>query len=918
MSLSATDTCWHNLVAEQTRFPFSWVGHIPFAMWLVCKTRPTCFVELGTHTGNSYLAICQSIHQHQLSTRCYAVDTWQGDEHAGHYDNQVYDQLRQDHDVNYGHFSQLMRMTFDEANHQFPPNTVDLLHIDGLHTYEAVKHDFETWLPKMQANGIILFHDIAVFDRGFGVYQLWNEIKVTYPHTIEFTHSNGLGVLFLTPPSNTELITLLDSTRNQRLLEQFARMGDQALFHACYQAITPLLETRPYEKTQLPLLYDKAIHELNVGLNSRDQHILTIEQTLTNIEQSLSWRITKPLRASMQTLRDLNHYWRAYIRAIQKQGFVSLHKHIVQHLRYHGLDSLLRKAISENRPAFTIDRLDYQYWIEHCETERKRRVLANTSFTGPLFSIIMPVYNPPLAYLREAIDSVIKQQYTHWELCIADDASTEVEVRDYLRALLNQDERIHCVFRSENGHISQASNSALSLASGEFVVLMDQDDVLTSDALLMVANTLVDYPNAQIIYSDEDKINNKNQRFDPYFKPKWNLELFLSHNCISHLGVYKRSLVEQLGGFRVGFEGAQDYDLALRCLDYAGEEDIIHIPHILYHWRSHEGSTAQSHSDKPYATMAAERALREYVLRHGIGSDVKSVSDGRFRVLPKIMNAKAPLISLIIPTRNGLSFLRPCIESIISKTTYPNYEIIVIDNGSDDEATLLYLADFVKRSENYRVLRDVRPFNYSALNNAAVLEAKGEFIGLINNDIEVITPDWLSEMVSIALREGVGAVGARLWYSDHKLQHGGVIVGLGGVAGHAHHSLTNEQSGYLGRALITQVFSAVTAACLIVKKSLYHSVNGLDETNLTVAFNDVDFCLKLQAAGYRNVWTPFAELYHHESVSRGYEDTPEKKARFEREVLFMQEKWGDQLKHDPYYHPAFSLVWEEQFQLARC
>jgi GT2 family glycosyltransferase len=378
---------------------------------------------------------------------------------------------------------------------------------------------------------------------------------------------------------------------------------------------------------------------------------------------------------------------------------------------------------------------------------------------------------------------------------------------------------------------------------------------------------------------------------------------------ISHTGVYRADLVRKLGGFREGYEGAQEYDLALRCTEQLKPQQIVHIPRVLYHWRSHTGSTGQAGSEKGYALLAGERALNDHFIRVGVSAKAELLDFGMYRVRYDIPQP-APLISLIIPTRNGLKLIKQCIESITTKTSYKNYEILIVDNNSDDAQTLDYFATLVGDSR-IRVLRDERPFNYSALNNSAVLHAQGEYVGLINNDIEVITPQWLDEMMSLAAQPGVGAVGARLWYQNDTLQHGGVISGLGGVAGHSHKHLPKGIPGYFFRAQLIQTLSAVSAACLVIKKNIYQEVGGLDETNLKVAFNDVDFCLRVREAGYRNIWTPYADLYHHESATRGYEDTPEKQLRFRNEVLYMRKRWGDTLLNDPAYSPNLTLERED-------
>ncbi|MDO8412889.1 MAG: glycosyltransferase family 2 protein [Gallionellaceae bacterium] len=564
--------------------------------------------------------------------------------------------------------------------------------------------------------------------------------------------------------------------------------------------------------------------------------------------------------------------------------------------------------------SLTFDRNDYTEWIRRYDTlTDETRATLRARIEGfshkPLISVVMPTYNPKAEWLIEAIESVRKQIYQHWELCIADDASTNKAIRPILERYAKEDSRIKVVFREKNGHISAASNSAMKLAKGEYIGLLDHDDLLREHALFWVVDAIANNPDAGLIYSDEDKIDQSGHRYHPYFKPDWNPDLFLSHNMICHLGAYRTDLVRKLGGFREGYEGAQDYDLALRCTERLTPQQIVHIPRVLYHWRSHPGSTAQAGNEKNYALLAGERVLNDHFSRTQVSAKAELLQFGMYRTRYDIP-ASQPLVSLIIPTRNGLHLIKQCLESILEKTTYKNYEILIVDNNSDDPQTLEYFASLAGKDQ-IRILRDERPFNYSALNNAAVQQAQGVYLGLINNDIAVITPEWLDEMIGLANQPGVGAVGARLWYPNDTLQHGGVITGLGGVAGHSHKHLNKGAPGFLWRAQLIQSLSVVTAACLIIKKSIYQEVGGLDETNLKVAFNDVDFCLRVREASYRNVWTPYAELYHHESATRGYEDTPEQKIRFRDEVLYMKKRWGDLLMDDPAYSPNLTLDYED-------
>ncbi|ACX96324.1 glycosyltransferase family 2 protein [Halothiobacillus neapolitanus] len=551
----------------------------------------------------------------------------------------------------------------------------------------------------------------------------------------------------------------------------------------------------------------------------------------------------------------------------------------------------------------------YDQWIEQVEqaqlpTQATVQAFLSSQSTPVIISIVMPVYNTPEKYLRLCIDSVRAQSYPHWELCIADDKSPQPHVKKVLDEYIKKDKRIKVVYRPQNGHISKASNSALKLATGEYVALLDHDDALPEHALYFMAQAIAEHPEAQILYSDEDKIDIHGQRSEPHFKSDWNPDLFYSQNYVSHLGVYKRELLQRINGFRTGVEGSQDQDLLLRCLPHVKAEQIIHIPKILYHWRTLEGSTAMASGEKSYTTDAGIKALSDFFEKNGpAGIKIEQgLVPNTYRVHWPIPNP-APLVSLLIPTRDRKTITEIAVRSILDKTTYPNYEIIILDNGSEEPETLDWFAAIQQEDERVKVLRYDHPFNYSAINNFGAQHAKGSLIGLINNDVEVISPDWLTEMVSHALREDIGCVGAKLYYSNDTLQHAGVILGIGGVANHSHKNSKRDSPGYFARLIVAQNFSAVTAACLIIRKSVYDQVGGLDEVNLKVAFNDVDFCLKVREAGYRNLWTPYAELYHHESISRGTEDSPEKQARFRGEVEFMQSKWGDALKLDPFYSP---------------
>lgn len=664
-------------------------------------------------------------------------------------------------------------------------------------------------------------------------------------------------------------------------------------------------------RLELPFVQDRSLADLSVVRFVENVQALRFDPSTSTGEFSLG---TGRLRR-LSRVQAVSRMVRAILRRDGSSGaFWRLARQLRGRLSEGGLRSMAGwlyerysrvVAFGENGPN------TYHQWIGLYENRMSDTEEAQPA-AGPTFSIVVPVYNTSEKWLRKCIESVIAQSYPKWELCISNDASTQAHVRSVLDEYQRRDSRVRVHHRERNGHISLSSNDGLAMASGQFVALLDHDDELAPNALREVHLAIAGNPHWKILYSDEDKIDEQGVRYDPYFKPDWNYDLFLSQNCISHLGVYETDLVRQVGGFRQGLEGSQDWDLALRCIEHVRPDQIGHIPHVLYHWRAIAGSTALGVEQKDYAGAAALRAVSEHLTRIGCKAHAELAGPGRVRVRRELPE-RVPRVSLIIPTRDRVELLRTCVGSILSKTSYADYEILIVDNQSVEAATLAYFNE-VGADTRVRVLRYDKPFNYSSINNFAAMHATGQILGLVNNDIEVEGGEWLSEMVGQAVRPDVGAVGAMLLYPDDTIQHAGVILGMHGIAGHVYAGMPRNFPGQMGRALLTQEMSAVTAACLLVRKEVFEEVGGLDE-GLSVAFNDIDFCLRVRAKGYRNLWTPYAVLYHHESASRGYEDTPEKKLRFEGEIDFMRLRWGEQLLNDPAYNRNLSLGADE-FQLA--
>ncbi|MBI4637605.1 MAG: glycosyltransferase [Candidatus Rokubacteria bacterium] len=636
----------------------------------------------------------------------------------------------------------------------------------------------------------------------------------------------------------------------------------------------------------------------------KDKRIADMNANLLAIQRTIGWKTLERLRRLRDALlppdsRRRRGYWafRRIVEVLLDEGsraFIDKTGHKLRRL-------LRGQRLQVGVPEPDIPRdlnLQYEIWLRRHqisaeELARMRDAVARFAST-PRVSILTPVYDTDPVWLSRAIESVQAQIYPHWELCLVNDASTAPHVRTILDRYAAEDARIRVEHLAHNEGIAGASAHALAVATGDFVGLLDHDDELAPAALFEVVKRLNEDPALDVLYSDEDKLEADGQRVEPFFKPDWSPDLFLSMNYIAHLSVVRRTLINEAGGFRRGLDGSQDYDLMLRVTERTGR--IAHIPKILYHWRKIPGSTAASAAAKTPAHGAARRALEDALHRRGYGGRVESVAPGRMTV--RYTLRETPLVSIIVPTRDRWELLQQCLWSVEEKTDYEKYEIIVVDNDSTEPATLGYLDGVAAK---WRVCRYPGRFNFSTINNFGVAQARGDYLLFLNNDVQVIRSDWLTALLEHAQRPEVGAVGAKLLYPDDRIQHAGVVLGIGGVAVHAFKYLPHHVPGYYGFSGVVRNYSAVTAACLMVRRQVFDEVGGFDE-RFRVAFNDVDFCLRLRRRGYLVVYTPLALLYHHESASRGGLHPPE-----DEELCW--KLWGDLIRRgDPYYNPNLSVT----------
>lgn len=570
-----------------------------------------------------------------------------------------------------------------------------------------------------------------------------------------------------------------------------------------------------------------------------------------------------------------------------------------------------RQFVKRLRKVVERDQIDYNVWAKnHSATAEELEKQRQTHFEyEPKISLIVATFNTPLEYLKEMVDTVVEQTYSNWELCIAD-GSTNDSVQEYVKEHYGDNEKIKFTRLDDNYGIAGNMNKAMELATGDFIALYDHDDTLTLDALYENVKVLNENPELLIIYSDEDKTNlDGTHLFKPHFKPDFNFDLLCSSNYICHFLMVKKTLIDEVGPLNSEYDGAQDYDFVLRCTDAAGPERIHHIPKVLYHWRFHDDSTAANPESKMYAFEAGKRAIQDFYDRKGIHAKVDHSQNLGMYKSTYILDTK-PLVSIIIPNKDHIDDLSRCINSLKEKATYQNYEIIVVENNSTEKSTFNYYKE-IEKENNIKVVYWDDEFNYSAINNFGVKHAKGEYIWLLNNDTEVINEDIIEQLLGYCMREDVGAVGARLFYPDDTIQHAGVVIGMNGIAGHLFVDEPANSYGYFGRIISAQDLSAVTAACMMVKREAFEEVGGLTE-ELKVAFNDIDFCLKLGKEGYKVVYNPYAQMYHFESKSRGQENTLDKMDRFNSEIKFFEERWTDILKNgDPYYNPNLSLKYND-------
>ena len=852
----------------------SWHTHIPFAFFAVEELRPDVLVELGTWKGDSYCAFAQAVATLGLPTRCFAVDTWAGDAHTGPYNGTALEELKRHHDARYAAFSTLLQMTFDEALERFQDGSVDLLHIDGCHHYEAVSHDFQAWLPKLSPRGVVLFHDTAEHVEEFGVWKLWEELSGEHS-CFDFRHGHGLGVLAIGPEVDEHFLDFLEQASDSVAIpDLFRSLGERIWLHGQGQRLTTEVQVNRELLAELERQHEDQVEWLDRQLTAARDALRKSEEALDKVRlsqhlernvlkerdealaavyRSASWRLTRPLRATKDRLRRSTLARRTYVQ--------------------------VRSVRRETEPS---------------ETSRSTGPRSTPPRTyNPLVSVLLPVFDTEPELLRRAAHSVLRQTYSNWELCVCDDGSTLDGTRAALEDLRQLDGRIRVSVLEQNSGISAATNHALTGASGEFIAFIDHDDELAPEALDEFVAALNDRPDTDVLYSDEDKLDARGRHREPHLKPDWSPEFFRGVMYVGHLLLVRRRLLEEVGGLDSAFDGVQDYELMLRLSERTSR--IGHVPKVLYHWRAVGNSLALRSDAKSNIEALQAAAVNAHLVRCGVPAVARPNPNLPHRVeLHPHERPEWPSVSIVIPTKDAPEAVGRCLRSLFAVTDYPDFEVIVVDSGTTDPDALNVL-----RSSPIRLLELDRPFNFSRANNMGVASARGHHVILLNNDTEVVRPDWIQTLVWHVELQGVGAVGPLLVFEDGTVQHAGVVLGARGTADHVMLGFPSDEDGYAGSLSCTREVSAVTAACMIVPKDVYAGVGGLSEDYRT-HYQDVDFCLRLRRQGLSVLFTPRTRIVHDQGVSRGdYYDLVDR--------ALLLDVWGEVIRAgDPYYNQQLS------------
>lgn len=1020
-------------------------------------------MEIGTLDGDSYLAFCQAIVNQHLGTKSFAINTLEDRQETDSPEDNRYRQFLTRHNSRYTNFSQPLRISTKEALERFGDGTIDLLHVDGYHSYESLSSDFELWLPKLSDSGIILFHDIAVRTSEVDLWRFWEEVNKRFP-AISFAHSNGLGIL-LTGEHQTEIVQSLVADYEScpsAVTEIFAALGERITLLAQLERnsryIHDLEEILTNSRSELQHLastlternievqmISKSFHKQEQILKKqrtderRLQHELNL--SLARADEVLSsdtWRATAPLRHSLTLIRRLLG-WQRYLKRVEpnlvplhgvaptpmtkggnqialggrvryqlgishlypgwyefsfqlttapespvttvrpyiitktcqgrrysqvaestinSNGIVRIPFHVnaesaswdlliinmggpykITRARVTALSApssnpairqILRLAGRHSLPS-TIDMTSptqahlpkedaYSRWLEILWQERNDMTTTNEKtlppLSQPLISIIMPVYNNKIAHIIQAIESVRAQSYTHWELCIADDGSTKPDIVPLLESYAHHDARIKFTIRDRNGGISACSNTALQLASGQWVGYLDADDELATNCLECYAGEIVKRPSLDLLFCDEDKILETGERLEPYFKPSLSPALLLGKNMVTHFAVYKKSLIDELGGLRTEFDGSQDWDLVLRLVkrDPMVTLRTKRIPQVLYHWRRHSLSVASGLEAKPWANVSGAAAVGDFLVGIADGAKVTAISSNATVKVELPSTPPLPSTSILIATSGKYEIISECLVRLERFGLPDNCEIrVIVDSPYEpDPAGISFLQQWRANDPKLRSLtlsnRHGASFNYSRSINTIASEAQGDILVLLNDDVLVQHSHWLEQILATFRLPRVQIVGVHLLYPNGKVQHAGVTLGLGGVASSAYRGSDPSTPGYYADLQLYRNVSAVTGACLAVYRDVFQEVGRLDEFNLPVAYNDIDLCLRVLRDGGLIVQNPYVRMIHAESVSRGNDLELRYRERFTHEQNIFKERWGDYIKDDPYFNPNLDLL----------